>query len=425
MVFIGVTLFIIGLIGAEPLTLDDCVEMALRENLILKQAEEALSVANADYWSSWSNFLPNLTLSSGYSRSKSEYPWPGGYYSFEDTSYSANLQLTQTLFDVGTIAYVSELRANRQMVATEYEKKRLAILLEVKEDYYSVLRTEKLLEVSRTSLRESETNLQKTEQMHALGSASRAGLLRAQVNLLESRLELMTAEKNVKLAKSKLAITLGFSSSEDLSVQEDPSPKLEEIPPYERLLELAGIHSPELRKAGANLGLAKTGLYASYGRFLPGLSLSASYGWESDYLLPLQDAWDTGRKSWRVALNLSLPIFTGFQRALTVSKARAELRNAEHYREISERNLALELKSCYLDAKESQEMLELARESLELARESYEAARERYNLGAAPILELIDAELSLVKAESIRIQAFYDYILGVERLKTIVGKEDL
>jgi outer membrane protein TolC len=70
-------------------------------------------------------------------------------------------------------------------------------------------------------------------------------------------------------------------------------------------------------------------------------------------------------------------------------------------------------------------MLELARETLELAKESYEAARERYNLGAAPILELIDAELSLVKAESMRIQSFYDYVLGVERLKTIVGKEDL
>jgi len=120
-----------------------------------------------------------------------------------------------------------------------------------------------------------------------------------------------------------------------------------------------------------------------------------------------------------------VPIFTGFQRYLSTNKRSAELRSAEHYREIVERNLRLELENSYLTIEESTKRLELAEEAFELAQESYEAAKERYDLGAAPILELIDAELSLVKAESARIEAFYDYRLGIERLKAIVGKEDI
>lgn len=420
-----IIVIMINFLVTQVLTLDKCIEIALEQNLTLKQLKEELRAATAEYRSSWSNFLPNLSLSGGYSRSRSENPWPGGYYTYEDTAYSASLHLTQTLFDSDQLALSGELRAHREVLEMGYRKERLSTSLKVKQDYYNLLKTRKLLEVSQMRLKEGETNLQKTDQLHKLGSASRADLLKAKVNLLEGRLELTRAKKNVEIAKSNLLITLGMNPSEDIVVKEDFHFEPKEPPPYESLLELAWLHNPELRKAGANFKLAKASLYASYGNYLPKLSMSASYGYEGNHILPVTEAWDTGRKGWRFGLNISLPLFTGFRRFLTVNKAKAELRSAEYYRRMVERNLILEFEECYLGINEAKEMLELAEETLELANESYKAAKERYELGAAPILELIDAELSLVKAESARIQALYDYKLGIERLKTIVGKEDL
>ncbi len=421
----AIVLIIANLMVVQFVTLDECVEIALEHNLTLNQLEEGLKAATAEYRSSWSDFLPQLSLSGGYSRYKSENPWPGGFYTYEDTSWSATLQLTQTLFDSDKFVLSGRLKASREVLEIEYERERLSVSLKVKQDYYNLLRAQKLLEVSQTRLRESETNSRKTEQLHRLGSASRADLLKAKVNLLESRLELTRAEKDVEMRKSDLLITLGLTLAEDVVVKEDSIFREEEVPSFESIVELALLHSPELRRAGANLRLTKTSLGASYGNYLPKLSLSASYGYEGNHVLPIKEAWDRGRKGWRLGLNIYLPIFTGFQRYLAVSKAKAQLRNAEYYEKLVERNLVLELKRCYLDINESKEMLLLAKETLELAKESYEAAKERYDLGAAPILELIDAELSLVKAESARIQALYDYRLGFERLKTIVGKEDL
>jgi outer membrane protein TolC len=421
----AVLLLVTNLLAVQSLTLDECVEIALEHNLTLSQLKEEVRAAAAEYRSSWSNFLPNVTLSAGYSRYRSENPWPGGYYTYEDTSYSARVYVTQTLFDSDRFTLAGRLGAQRKVLEMEYEREKLSVSFNAKRDYYALLRAQKLHEVSQTRMRESEKNLEKTEQLYALGSASRAGLLKAKVNLLESRLELTKAEKNVDLAQSNLLVTLGMALSEDIEVKEDSAIDSEEVPPLESVLELAHLHSPELRRAEASMRLAKTNLYASYGSYLPKLSLSASYGYEGNRLMPIRESWDTGRKDWRLGLDISLPIFTGFQRILTTNKAKAEFRSAEYYRKIVERNLALDLKNCYLGIKESGERLKLAEETLELAGESYEAAKERYDLGSAPILELIDAELSLVKAESARIEALYDYRLGIERLKTIVGREDL
>ncbi|KPJ48809.1 hypothetical protein AMJ40_06855 [candidate division TA06 bacterium DG_26] len=423
--FAAALLVVTNLVGIQSLSREECVEIALEHNLVLNRLKEEVRAARAEYRSSWSNFLPSVTLSAGYSRYRSENPWPGGYYTYEDTSYSARVYVTQTLFDSDRFTLAGRLGAQREVLEMEYEREKLSVSFNAKRDYYALLKAEKLYEVSQTRMRESETNLEKTEQLYAFGSASRAGLLKAKVNLLESRLELTKAEKNVEIAKSGLLITLGMALSEDIVVKEDSTIDLEEVPSFESVLELAHLRSPELRRAEASLRLTKTDLYASYGSYLPKLSLSASYGYEGSRLIPITESWDTGRKDWRLGFDISLPIFTGFQRILATNKAKAEFRSAEYYLKIVERNLALELKNCYLDIGESRERLRLAEETLEFAEESYEAAKERYDLGAAPILELIDAELSLVKAESARIEALYDYRLGIERLETIVGREDL
>ncbi len=425
MISAAVTVILANLAVVQPLTLDECVEIALEKNLAFKQMEMSLQTATAEYRSSWSSLLPNLNLSGGYSRWESQEPYPGGFYTYKDTSWSASLQLSQPIFDTDRFSYIARMRANREMAVMGHRKERLDLLLKVKEDFYRVSKTKNLLGVAQTRLRESETSLEKTEHLYDLGSASKASLLRAKVNHLESKLELMRAERNAKLAMSNLLLTLGLSPSDEIEIAEEPPVVREDIPSYETLLEMAALHSPDLRRADANLRIAKADLLSSYGNFLPSLSLSASYGYESDHLVPLRESWDEGRKSWRLGLTLSMPIFTGFQRLFAVGGARAQVRSAEYYRETVEKNLALELRNRYLEVEESKEMLELARESLELARESFEAAKERYNLGAAPILELIDAELSLVRAEGARAEALYDYRLGVERLKTLVGKEDL
>jgi outer membrane protein TolC len=48
--------------------------------------------------------------------------------------------------------------------------------------------------------------------------------------------------------------------------------------------------------------------------------------------------------------------------------------------------------------------------------------QEKYNLGAANILELLDAEVSFKQAESDQVEAWYDYNLAVAQFEKAIGK---
>src|SRR4030067_593553 len=69
-----------------------------------------------------------------------------------------------------------------------------------------------------------------------------------------------------------------------------------------------------------------------------------------------------------------------------------------------------------LDMERSRDALDLAKESVAAAQEDVNLAREKYNLGAATILEVLDAEVSLKQAQTNQVQALFDYNLAISRL---------
>ena len=59
--------------------------------------------------------------------------------------------------------------------------------------------------------------------------------------------------------------------------------------------------------------------------------------------------------------------------------------------------------------------------SLQKARENLELAQGRYEAGIGPYIEVTDAQLASVQAETDYIQAQYDYQLSVARLLKATG----
>ncbi|MFW5904925.1 MAG: TolC family protein, partial [bacterium] len=55
------------------------------------------------------------------------------------------------------------------------------------------------------------------------------------------------------------------------------------------------------------------------------------------------------------------------------------------------------------------EVVQIEERNRELAQEQLELARERYSLGAAPFLELLDAQNSVAAAERDYLDAVYDF----------------
>ncbi len=408
----------------SKLSLQDCVRIALEKNLSLKSKEEDVKSASANFRSRWSDFLPSVSLYSGYNKSESQFHSASGeYYTWEGKSYTTSLSLHQTVFDVSTLNYAAQSKAERDVERLLYTKKKSDIILEVKGDYYNLLKARKLLRVAEKALKESEQNLDKTEELYKLGSASRADMLKAKVNFLENKLGLLTATKSVKLSQSMLCNTIGFPPDSSIYVAEDSLVDAQPIPDIDSLMEIATRKNPDILQSTAGVSLARIALYSAFGEYLPSISISARYGVEGEDFPKSKEIWDSSRKTWSYGINVSLPIFTSFQRPSGVQKALSELRKANYNNQNVEASVLMQIRECCLTIEEAEERMNLTSESRELAEESYRAAKERYALGAASILELIDAEVAQLQAESWSIEALYDYKLAWERLKVVVGED--
>ncbi|HEX9916639.1 MAG TPA: TolC family protein, partial [candidate division Zixibacteria bacterium] len=155
--------------------------------------------------------------------------------------------------------------------------------------------------------------------------------------------------------------------------------------------------------------------------WLPTVSLSYRYGWSNENLdmlgYFLKKDYDQ-----TISGSLNFNIFNGFQNKAATSNAKLDARYAqENYRQTKE-NVALEVKDAYLTIQQAKEKLDLTGESVRSAKEDLDLVQEKYNLGAATILELLDAEVSFKQAKSDEVQALFDYNMAVAKLEKAIGK---
>ena len=170
----------------------------------------------------------------------------------------------------------------------------------------------------------------------------------------------------------------------------------------------------DLRSAEAQLGMARSGLF-------PNFNLSGSYSWSNVDLDEIKHMRQRDYE-WGLSASISFNVFENFQTKHNLSYAKANRKSAEENFHQTKRDVALELKQAFLGVQEAEEKIDLTKEKVKSAQEDLDLMQEKYNLGAANILELLDAEVSFKQAEADRVQALYDYNLAVAQFEKAIGK---
>jgi outer membrane protein TolC len=128
------------------------------------------------------------------------------------------------------------------------------------------------------------------------------------------------------------------------------------------------------------------------------------------------------QNSWNAGVMLTVPIFQGGLTGGRVSEARANLLATEVQRDATRQSILLEVNQYYADMESAKVRIEVMESSLQKARENLEIAQGRYEAGFGPYIEVTDAQLSAVNAETDYIQAKYDYYLAAARLLKAMGR---
>jgi outer membrane protein len=128
------------------------------------------------------------------------------------------------------------------------------------------------------------------------------------------------------------------------------------------------------------------------------------------------------REPFGASLQISLPLFQGFNRELQIQQAKAGAEDARFRTRSTELRLKADVATAYLNASTARESVGLEQRNRELAEDQLKLARERYRVGVASFFELQDAATIKARAERSYLQAVYSYHESMAALETAVGR---
>lgn len=398
-------------------TLKECIGLALEKSYLIQQSRESINLSEAQHLLGYSEVLPYVSTQTSVTRSSSTF----GVDPYTDI-YSSSISMNQTVFDIATLFSIKSSRLKVRESIALHEATLNSVEYIVAGYFYDLLRKEWLLEVRELAFSEGEKNLERSRVMYDVGTISKIDLLRAEVVKNQSELDLLAAERELALSKANLAYRIGFKPGEDFDIEQDSVAVTEfRSSDYDSLLEVVIKKNPEIEAEQLSLSSGRDQLRATYFRYFPTVSISGSYGYSGDRFTMKRDEWDA-HDSWSAGVSISLPLFTGFSRAVNTRQMKASLRIQEVALDDMVAQKEIELKKALLAIDEARQAFVLAEKNLEQAELSYRMVQEKYELGAATIIELIGAEQDYEQAQVSFISSYFDKILASITVSHLLGE---
>lgn len=404
------------------LALRDCIDIALRNQPAIRAAQESLSAGRGRVTQARSPYFPQVTASTGYSESHAA----GGAFGESVTkSYATTLSLNQLIYDFGRTGNALDA-AQAGLRSTEWDMDRVVqeVVMNVKQAYYGLLKAEKLLTVAQKTRDQAESHLKQAQAFFKAGSKPRFDVTQAEVEVNSAKLDVINAENNLRLSKIALNNAMGVPHGAAIEI-EDVLGAPVEAPTLDQAQADALKNRPELLRAEADIQSAEARVKAARSDYLPTISANGSYSWTHGTTdigtfegVPL--IGNIGN-SWNAGVTLSVPLFEGWMTRGKVSEAQANLLVLEAQRDSQKQSILLEVNQAYADLESASARVNVMESSLQKARENLDLAQGRYKAGIGPYIEVTDAQVAEVKAETDHVQALYDYQLAVARLFKAMG----
>ena len=121
-------------------------------------------------------------------------------------------------------------------------------------------------------------------------------------------------------------------------------------------------------------------------------------------------------------MQLSVPIFDGFQREQRVQEAQATSNDARYRVREQELRLTADVTSAFRNLTTAYQTVRFQEQNSATAREALALAQERFRVGASTFVDVTQARSDYERAETDRINAIYDFHKAFAALEGAVGR---
>jgi outer membrane protein TolC len=395
-------------------TIEECLEIAFKNNPELKSQEMKIEEAKAKYNQQIGNLLPQIDTNLSYYRYEKELPSKKILIGESLDDYYADISLRQILFSGGK--YVSRIDSAKFSLIAEtykYEQIKRQVILSVEKAYYGLLQTIHTLKIQNELLKRLKEQLQVTKLLYSSGKISNLDVLKVETQVALSE-DMVSNLQNLVYTKS-LLLAQSMGVKEPVTVQDNFPEIKENIKVNTLCLENNFKDNPELNYIKSLQEKAKYDIDESKSNLYPSIYLKTNYNIETNRVFSPHTLWS----DWYIGVGLTFSLYDGGNIASQIKQAESK------YEQISEtvRQIEINIKTRFESARatfiDRKSRLKTTKKVLDLAKETLTTAELKYNSGKLSAIELIDAQMLWNNAEINYINNVVDYLNAVAEIKSI------
>jgi outer membrane protein TolC len=400
-----------------PLSLDSAVALALQYHPSVQGSEAAIRSSAAGHRAALAGYYPSIGVSASGTHTEGTFVFNPSIAPRDQiySSYTATLQLNQTLWDFGRTS--NRVGAGSSLLDASVADDRFTrdnVITNVRLAYYTHMQAKQLVGVTEEAYRSTLEHLKQVQAFYSVGRRPQFDVTKAEVDVANANVTAITARNQARVTRLQLENAIGIRFNGPIMVADTF-----EVHPFEQSLDSLESEAlsgrPDLRAAELRVEANDELASAATSQHFPVLAATGTYTWSNFRTWPLYNRWVAG-------VTLSLPLFQGFalvaaeqQAEANADAARADLRTAME-------NARLDVEQNYLTVREALERISASVKLVESSQQSYVLAERQYAAGVASAIEVSDAQLTLSNARITRIQALFDYNSAYARLLRAIGR---
>lgn len=437
------TLFSVGLLSlpASAVTLSDLYFLAIKHDPTFNAAVKE-QVAGKEYENiGLSQLLPSIQVNyQNNPRSWQRKVYPIDIFQGEIRkveyqnyqSYSVSAIISQPLFDYTAFSEYKASVIKTLLADSHYQTKFSELIIRLIDNYIQIAYAQDKLLLNQAQQEIYQKQLASSQRLFELGEGTKTDIAEIETRLYLTQSQYTDLQLEIEKAKNKLSAMIGsqLPTHEHIAKLTDTKFVLQSLAPddYSTWEKNAIQNNLNIQSARHEMAIAKQEIEKNRGEFFPTIQLYASYS-NSD-----SDSNNTINQKYQsanVGFYVSMPLFNGGKTTASMRQSTAKYQMSAFERDAIIQNIRQELRHQYQICTTSHIKLKAFEQSVSSAKLQLNATRKSYIGGLRTMVDVLNAEELLYRAQQDLIKAKYDYIqawallhqytntLDIEKIKII------
>ncbi len=392
----------------KPLSLDDCVRIAMTNNYEVRKADLDRELYRIGKNVAFTAFLPKVAATAGYT-SYSKEP------QFTDREFNTgDLQVSMPIFMPSTWFLYAATRHGYAAAGTAAFYVRQSIVLQTSVDYYNVMVQQETIAALEAQLDAATLAAERIQALQGEGFFMAWEGDQALFMAESRKADLNRARRKLVVIRGQLLEGMGLAPNAPLELSGETG---ESTPPEgsteELVLKALEVH-PELSIADRQVVMKDHEVRQAFCNFLPVVSIFSTGSWTGDSLAKHSLNWASG-------LSGVWTLFEGFANVARYKASKVERTKTQLEREATFLSIIIQVIASEAEVHDASEETRIRQRAYEVTTAKHEDYAARASEGLIPLSDALDARARKDFAQVALVRSRYQERIAIANLELAMG----